>query len=254
MTEDNMNRSRFDELKDAYVLGALPPDELRLFEEYLRDHPEYQSEVDELSGLAGLLALSTDEMEPSPQLRRNLMSVVESEARQTRTTTQRATRRSTLAWLAGVFTGQRFALGAAALAVIGLLSWNLVLQTEVSDLSNEVAKSEDARPQPAGSETVRLKGSAATTQDARVELVRLDDQRTVLVAQNLPPIEPGKTYQLWVIDGDVPKPSSTFKTGDNLISTPIDNSLEGADTVAVTIEPAGGSQAPTSTPMMSAKL
>lgn len=248
-----MNRARFDELKEAYVLGALPDDERRFFEEYLSAHPEYQAEVDELSGLAGLLALSTNEMEPSPQLRRNLMSVVESEARHTRSASQRETRRSPFAWLSGVFTGQRFALGAAALAVVGLLSWNLVLQAEVNDLEGEVAKSENARPQPAGSETIKLRGSAAT-QDASVELVRLEDQRTVLVAQNLPPIEKGKTYQLWVIDGDVPKPSSTFKTGENLISTPVKSSLEGADTVAITIEPAGGSQAPTTTPMMSAKL
>lgn len=248
-----MNRARFDELKEAYVLSALPDDERRIFEEYLRDHPEYQAEVEELSGLAGLLALSTTEMEPSPELRRNLMAVVESEARHARSTTRRETRRSTLARLSGLFTVQRFALGAAALAVVGLLSWNLVLQGEVNDLSGEIAKTENARPRPAGSETIRLKGSAAT-QDARVELVRLEDQRTILVAQNLPPIDQGKTYQLWVIDGDVPKPSSTFKTGGTLISTPVRSSLKGADKVAITIEPAGGSQAPTSTPVLSAKL
>ncbi len=248
-----MNQARFEELKEAYVLGALPDDERRVFEEYLRDHPEHQAEVDELSGLAGLLALSTHEMEPPPHLRRNLMAVVESEARLSHSATRREARRSVLERLSGLFTAQRFALGAAALAVVGLLSWNLVLQGTVDDLEGEVAKSENVRPQPSGSETVKLKGSAAT-QDARVELVRLEDQRTILVAQNLPPIEQGRTYQLWVIDGDNPKPSSTFKTGDNLISTPVRSSLEGADTVAITIEPAGGSQAPTSTPMMSAKL
>lgn len=248
-----MDRARFDELKDAYVLRALPDDERRAFEEYLMDHPEYQAEIDELSGLAGLLALSTVEVEPSPELRRNLMSVVESEARHAQSAPRLASRRSPLTWLSDIFTAQRFALGAAALAVIGLLSWNLVLQDQVSDLSGEIAKTEKAQPQPDATETIKLQGSAAT-QDASVELVRLEDQRTILVAQNLPPIEQGKTYQLWVIDGDVPKPSSTFKTGGNLISTPVKSSLKGADTVAITIEPAGGSQAPTSTPMMSAKL
>lgn len=252
-----MSHARFDELKEVYVLGALPDEERRWFEAYLSDHPELQAEVDELSGLVGLLALSTNEMEPSPQLRRNLMAVVESEARQSladeRREAQREQRRSALAWLSRLFTGQRLAFGAAALAVIGLLSWNLALQDTISELKGEVARSENIRPQPSGSETIELKGSAAT-QDARVELVRLDDRQTILVAQNLPPIEQGKTYQLWVIDGDAPKPSSTFKTGENLISTPVKSSLEGADTVAITIEPAGGSQTPTTTPMMSAKL
>ncbi|HET7478475.1 MAG TPA: anti-sigma factor [Rubrobacteraceae bacterium] len=254
-----MDRTRFDELKESYVLSALSDDERRGFEEYLRDHPECQAEIDELNGLAGLLALSTPEMEPSPELRRNLMSVVESEARQMRSATRSEERRTSLGWISNLFTGQRLVLGAAALAIIGLLSWNFVLQGEIKDLNGQVAEARNTGAQTAGTagtaqaDTVELKGSAAT-QDARVELVRLGEKRTILVAQNLPPIEQGKTYQLWIIDNDTPKPSGLFKTGKNLISTPVKNSLKGADMVAITVEPAGGSQAPTSTPMMSAKL
>ena len=35
-----MNNERFEDLKDAYVLDALPEEERRSFEEYLAAHPE----------------------------------------------------------------------------------------------------------------------------------------------------------------------------------------------------------------------
>ena len=42
-----MDHGRFEELKDAYVLGALAEQERREFEEYLAAHPERQAEVDD---------------------------------------------------------------------------------------------------------------------------------------------------------------------------------------------------------------
>ena len=55
---NGMDHRRFEELKDAYVLGALPEEECREFEEYLAAHPERRAEIEELGAVAGLLALS----------------------------------------------------------------------------------------------------------------------------------------------------------------------------------------------------
>ena len=124
-----MNHERFDELKDAYALGALPEQERRELEEYLAAHPERQAEIDELGNVASLLALSPHEQEPPPELRRSIMDVVEAEA-------QRPPAR-TRSWLAGVrelLSVKNLALAAAALLVIGLFSWNMLLQDQVQDL------------------------------------------------------------------------------------------------------------------------
>jgi anti-sigma-K factor RskA len=51
-------RDRFDDLKEAYALGALTEDERREFEGYLASHPELQSEVDDLGSIAYLPALA----------------------------------------------------------------------------------------------------------------------------------------------------------------------------------------------------
>jgi anti-sigma factor RsiW len=61
-----MNPERFEDLKDAYVLGALSQEEHDAFERYLAAHPERQAEVDELDAFANLLAFSPQQQEPSP--------------------------------------------------------------------------------------------------------------------------------------------------------------------------------------------
>jgi anti-sigma factor RsiW len=56
---NGMDQERFEDLKDAYVLGALPEEERLEFEQYLVAHPDLQAEIEELSTIAGLLAFST---------------------------------------------------------------------------------------------------------------------------------------------------------------------------------------------------
>jgi len=233
-----MDWERFDELKDAFVLGALPEGERREFEEYLASHPERQAEVDELGAVAGLLALSPQEQEPPPELRRSVMTVVEAEAER-----PRAEPRSRLARMR-TFPGVRtLALGAAALLVIGLLSWNLLLQGQIRDLQSQTR---DGR-------LVALEGSGAARQ-ARVEVMILDNGRAVLVAEDMPPVPEDRTFQIWVIENDVPKPGGHFEAGQERVATIIEIPLDGADIIAITVEPEGGSPQPTTDPMLTAKL
>lgn len=239
-----MSRENFDELREAYALNALPEDERREFEQYLAMHPERQAEVEELSTLAGLMALSTPEHEPTPELRRNLMSVVEGDARASRAAPRRETRRSMFTRTLDYFKLSRLAFGVAALALVGLLSWNLFEQSRIQHLQSNLEQEQNR--------TVKLQGSQAT-QDANVRLVKLQDGRAVLVAENLPPLGKDKTYQAWVIHGKNPAPSALLNSDNKVTTAPV-TKLKGADMVAITIEPAGGSEAPTSPPMMSAKL
>ncbi len=238
-----MNHVRFEELKDAFVLGALPEEERRELEEYLASHPERQAEIGELGAVAGLLALSPQEQEPPPELRRRIMDTVEVEA-----VRPRASRRSWLAWIGELLSVRNLALGAAALLVIGLFSWNMVLQGEMQDLQGRV---QSLQSQPQAPQMVELEG---TEQQARAELVTLEGDRVVLVAEDMPPVPEDKTYQIWVIEDDIPKPSGLFEPGEGSVAAVVEHPLDEADAVAVTIEPEGGSPKPTSDPMLAAKL
>jgi anti-sigma-K factor RskA len=213
-----MNNERFEDLKDAYVLGALPEEERLSFEAYLAAHPERQAEVDELGAVAGLLAFSPQEQEPSPELRSRVMEVVEAEAEP-----RRIGGRSTFAKVGDYLGVRSLALGAAALLVIGLLSW------------------------------IELEGSWVE-QGATAEVASMQENEIILVARNMPSVPEDRTCQIWVIKGDVPKPSGLFQPDGNGTATPITNSIRKADVIAVTVEPAGGSEQPTSDPVLLAEL
>jgi anti-sigma-K factor RskA len=256
-----MNQEHFEDLKDAYVLGALPDEERLSFEEYLAAHPERQAEIDELGAVAGLLAFSPQEQEPSPELRSRVMEVVEAEAEP-----RRARDRSTLARIGDFLSVRSLALGAAALLIIGLLSWNVALQGQIEDLQGRVqdaqgqvqdlqAKVEDARDQRQlqQSPTIELEGSWAD-QGANAEVASIRENKAILVASDMPAVPEDRTCQIWVISDDVPKPSGLFQPDGNMTVTPITNSITKADVIAVTVEPAGGTEKPTSDPVLLAEL
>jgi anti-sigma-K factor RskA len=242
---NGMDQERFEDLKDSYVLGALPEEERLEFERYLMAHPDLQAEVEDLGAVAGLLAFSPREQEPPPELRHRIMATVEAEAARPRTS-----RRS---WLAGLWeaVGVRdLALAAAAVLVIGLFSWSMLLQGEVRDLQGRV---QDLQSQPQGPQMIAL-GGGGTKQGARAVLVTLEGDRAVLVAENMPPVPEGKTYQIWVIKDDTPQPSGLFEPRGDSIAAVVENPVEGADAVAVTVEPEGGSKKPTTDPILVGKV
>jgi anti-sigma-K factor RskA len=249
-----MNHERFEDLKDAYVLGALPEEERRSFEDYLAAHPERQAEIDELGAVAGLLAFSPHEQEPPPELRRRVMEVVEAEA-----TPRRVRRPNVFTRFAGYVGVRGLALGAAALLVIGMLSWNLLLRDKVQDTQDQVANLQgkvqhaQSQRQVQQSRTIELGGSWAD-QGADAEVTSIKKNRIILVANNLPSVPDDRTCQIWVIKGGKFKPSGLFQPGGNMTATPITTPIKKADTIAVTVEPAGGSDQPTSDPVLSAKL
>lgn len=117
-------RSRFDDLKDAYALGALDDDERRELEGYLATHPELQAEVDDLNSVVSLLALAPPEYEPPPALRRNLLREIGG-GQEDPTLTGAAPHTSGSRRLFGPAV---LAAAAAVVAVVGLFVWNASLR------------------------------------------------------------------------------------------------------------------------------
>jgi hypothetical protein len=76
----------------------------------------------------------------------------------------------------------------------------------------------------------------------------------VFLASNMSALPPQKTYELWLIPTSGPPiPAGLFRPDTHgsaaLIKPPLPTGIE-AKTFAVTVEPASGSAAPTSTPIM----
>ncbi len=80
----------------------------------------------------------------------------------------------------------------------------------------------------------------------------------LLVASNLPPAPAGKTYEMWIIPkGGQPAPAGLFDSESDgsavhLYRTPV--ALSATAAIAVTLEAAGGVNAPTSPPVIAAAL
>jgi len=244
----DVGRERFEELKEAYVLGALSGEERLEFEEHLARHPEHQAEVDELRAVANLLALSPAEQEPSSELRRRLMRTIRAEA-----SDPEPERRSFLSSLRGLFGYRALAAGAAVVALIGLLYWNGLLQGEIQDLQSrlEVVQSQPETTEP----RVLVLQAAETAGTASGELIVLENRRGVLVTKNMPSIQEDQVCQIWVIEGEKPKASGLFQPDEeDPVAASLTRSPGKGAVVAITVEPAGGSPAPTSDPILTTQL
>ena len=245
-------RARFEDLKEAYVLHALSEDERQEFEGYLSEHPEAQAEVDALGAIAGLLALAPQEYEPSPELRRNLLSRIEgsdpTKAAEAPPRRAGSRGRSGLFGLGGLAAAAVAA--AAVLAVVRLFPWNNSLRDENEDL---LAEDEDLAGELETRQTYALPGSG-TAKSVRGEVIEVREDRAVLMAET-PPAPEGQVYEAWLLRGGVPEPAGLFQPRDEgETAAPIKGSLDGAEVVAVTVEPSGGSPMPTSDILLSAEL
>lgn len=164
---------------------------------------------------AAELAYAAPGREPRPELRDRILSA----AREERPAPVIPLRRR---WL---FPATAFAAAAAAVAAIGLGLW-----------------ANSLRDQVAGQRVVAMQGGG--------RLIISGEKGTLVACVDEAPRE--KTYEAWVIENKVPKPAGLFRGG--CASVELSRPVEPGDTVAVTLEQAGGSQVPTGDVLMSANV
>jgi len=75
-----------------------------------------------------------------------------------------------------------------------------------------------------------------------------------LRVQRLPVQRSGRVYQAWLQRGKKIEPSSVFVVGKDGSGSAAVGDLDGVSTVMVSEEPAGGSDQPTTKPVLIAKL
>jgi anti-sigma-K factor RskA len=255
--------SSLRDLAAAYALGALSSEETRAFEAYLATSSDARREVAELRETAALLAVAGPEVQPGPELRRRVLDAVAAskvaELPPRSTAPARATSRGPLlSWLA---------FAAAILLVVGLGLRVRSLSTTLAARDSTIADQHRALAEQ-GSQLAAREKVVAALLDPGVQLVQLTKQgdpdpriqlywnrarnTAVVSASKLKPAPAGRTYQLWFIRDGKPVPSVTFNVapaGDALVSdvtVPTGGEISAA---AITEEPMGGSQQPT-TPIL----
>lgn len=81
-----------------------------------------------------------------------------------------------------------------------------------------------------------------TDAGVQARLIASDDE-SVLLTGGLPALPPDRTYQAWVIDEDGPRSAGVLGPGADPVGT-VGAVGEGVEAVAVSVEPAGGSEQP----------
>lgn len=218
------NHQELRDLAVLYTLGALDSDpahdeELRRIEAHLSECEECRREVAMAQAGTAMLAQSAAEA-PPPELKRRLMAAV------ARTSPRRARPRYA-PWLA---------VAATIALLIAVAAW---LRPHVSPTPGPVAIHLTGVSSPAVG-VVRTGGGYAMT----------------VQVEHLSQLPPGKVYQLWSIEpGAKPAPGPTFNVGrDGKANIEMRAAPEKGLVIAVTVEPAGGSTAPTTTPFLAGKL
>ena len=125
-------------------------------------------------------------------------------------------------------------------SAIALGIWSVGLSSDLDDANSVLAVLSDpnARVHP----TSRRRGQASSSRPTG---------RAALVVRMLAPAPAGKDYEIWVFENGVPKSAGLFeRPGVAMLS----RKVEPGQTVAVTLEPDGGVDAPTERPALHGRL
>jgi anti-sigma-K factor RskA len=245
-----MTHERYEENVGAYLLGALPELERQAFERHVERCGDCRSAVERLRPAADALPRATTLLTPPPRLKAALMEVVEREARapdrrvsnESAASPRTRARRQRLMRLLSPRSRLRPAAvwASAALFLLAGAAGGFALAGGLHDGSQRLTAQVDQRHLPRAS----------------AQLVVAEGGSTAVLRTNaMPTLDEGSVYQVWLQrDGEV-IPQSLFQVGpDGRGAGVVTDGVEGADAVMVTREPAGGSRAPTETPVLSVEL
>ena len=229
------HEERRDDLA-AYALGALEPADAAELERHLADCEWCRARLRWLQPAVDVLPASVEQLTPPERLRDRLLTTVrneaalEAEATPARKQARTGRRRD---W-GGFLLRPATAVAAVALIVVGVAA-GYALRGGDDDTATTVA------------------ALAKAPGDMSAELVREGDTGT-LHLRNMPELDRDEVYEVWVQRGDVMEPGTTFVASRDDSAMAAVDGLDGADAVLVTREPYGGSEQPTTKPLLEAPL
>ena len=258
-----LHSPRHDELIPAYAVGALDGDELRELEVHLADGcSECDRQLALWQGDLEELAASVPPVEPSPVTRQRILRLAGAGRPVRRAPLLRWLTLPAAALLAlTVWSGGRQARLGGEVERLRAERDHLERRVAALDRELDLARAESQRMAATlailstpGARSFRLGGLGPTPGAVGQTFLDPRQGRAVFWAFHLPPPEPGKTYQLWWIDAGRPVPAGTFDVdarGQGRVEIARVERPEGAQTWAVTVEPAGGVPQPTGATVLS---
>lgn len=234
------------DLIPAYALDSLDQAETLLVAQHLSDCESCRQELKLYQQLADRLPFALVQAEPPPSLKRNLLSKLSARPSPDEQPAAEARPLSWLQRLTRSLGGAAPAWGLASLAVMALLvASNLFMWRQVSQLRRVEMP------------IFALQGTGLAPGAAGTIVVSRDGVHGALVVDGLKPLDPGQQYQLWLIRGGARASGGVFSVdefGYATLYVDAPRPLSSYDSSGITIEPYGGSPAPTGEKVMGGDL
>lgn len=250
-------------LTGAYAVDALPEDERALFEEHRAACLACRREVAELQATATLLGELLDQASP-PDLRPRVLAQADRTRQESPATRwvdplagvgigeagtpnlrdELAARRPATPWWGSLLAP---AAAVVALAVLGLSLLVANLSDRLDGAETAAAQMIEVLTSP-DADTAAVDGPEGSF--ARIVLSP-SSGRAVLLANGMEQAPDEHTYELWLLAGGRASPAGLFAVDATGRATHlVRGDLREAEAIGVTVEPAGGSPAPTTDPVM----
>jgi anti-sigma-K factor RskA len=259
MTTD-ANHDGLRELVAPYAIGALAAPERAAFEAHVRQCAECAAELAAFLPVSSALAQLVPQRDPPPALRARILAAAGATPAATRTRTASAAF-AVAPWLAAA---AMLALTAGLAVYVGELR-ERVRSLELQ-LREALVRVDDGERRIAVALRTAADAQAPLVVLTAADLRRIDlagqpvapaasarafwsrSRGLVLTGSNLPPLPPGRIYQLWFVSARAPVSAGLIAPDNNgqvrtVLNTPAD--LPDPVALAVTLEPEGGVPAPT---------
>lgn len=213
----------------AYVIGAMPPDEIAEVRAHISTCESCMREADASADAAASLAVSVGTTALPPGFSERVLRTIREE-REEVIAPPKPPRR---AWLFAV-------AGAAAVALVIIGSLAALIATR-----SDLARAERILTAVLHDEGLELRGASG----AVGKVVSVGDG-SIFAATGLQEAPRGHDYQLWFIDDGRPRSAGTFEVRGGIGILEVDLRFAGHDAAAVTIELEGGADQPTGDPVL----
>jgi anti-sigma-K factor RskA len=223
----------------AYALGTLDEPEARLVTEHLTGCHMCRTELRAFQNVAHQLAFAAPDTAPSEHLKHRFMERIR-EIQSTRPQPEKFSAPRRLIPIGGMI---------GMLLVLLLLVSNLALWQRLSTL--------EVLAGPRGMRAIALQNTDAAPNASGFVIISSDGMEGVLVVDELPSLDAQYEYQLWLVRNGSTTSGAVFpvdESGYRGMRIEAPETLLRYSSVLVTIEPAGGSAAPTGDTVLDGSL
>ncbi|MRX71887.1 hypothetical protein GJU40_06835 [Bacillus lacus] len=224
------DKKQCDHLID-YISRSLTEQDKEAFEQHMAGCKQCEEEYRELMDLTENLPYLSEPVDPPREMKTRILENVYGETKSSqgtvKQTTEEVPQKGIASWGKGPFIGM-------AAALMLSLAGNIYLLNSPPD--------SEQLPQEVVADALSLQ---PTSPDSSVYAMAMlltsqqGEQKIILQAANLPPLEEGQYYQAWLIVGETPEPTGYFtpdETGKGSLVYNLGEKRENWHTLAVTIE------------------